>query len=136
MGLYTQIFSPKLKFLSILKYLKIFSNFDNYRKTSIDNYSKTWTGDIHFFSTHKFWITCHRTTKKAYSDNCSNTSFQIKPFLVLIPFHNCEEFRKYFYFLEKKLDCSMSALFFWGTHDIVVRKRFKSILTDFSRSAL
>ena len=39
-----------------------------YRKISIDR-----PGGIHFFSTHNFWTTCHRTKIKAYSDRKVST---------------------------------------------------------------
>ena len=38
------------------------------RKNSID-----CSGDIHFFSKHNFWTTCHRTMIKAYSDSKVST---------------------------------------------------------------
>jgi len=40
-------------------------------KSVDDYYRKIWIdrpGDIHFFSTHNFWTTCHGTMIKAYSE--------------------------------------------------------------------
>ncbi len=58
-----------LKVFSIWKFWAFFSKFSkfskqiNYRKISMDR-----AGGIHFFSTHNFWTSCHRTTIKAYSE--------------------------------------------------------------------
>jgi len=53
-------------------------SFFEYRKNSIER-----PGGIHFFKSHNFWITCHITTIKAYSDRKWSTLSEYAFILVL-----------------------------------------------------